>query len=122
MCANRKNQSNAVHHRGDRGVHQSARAELADVQLDVGTLDADQRVQPVALAPGEPALELVGVQVVSVAGVPGQVGDRGELRSRHCGGLVRSRTVLSDMAFPHAASQPRRPARRQHDRALDQPH
>ena len=50
----------AVHHRGHRGVHEPTVVELADVQLDVGTVDPDQRIQSIALTPGEPALQLVG--------------------------------------------------------------
>jgi hypothetical protein len=34
-----------VHHRDHRRVHQSAVTEPADVQLDVGALDADQRFE-----------------------------------------------------------------------------
>ena len=36
--------AHGVHHRVDRGVHQASVAEPADVQLDVGALDPDQRV------------------------------------------------------------------------------
>jgi hypothetical protein len=64
--------AHGVHHRDDRGVHQPAVAELADVELDMGSLDPGQGVQPVGLAPGEPLPELVGVQAVSAAGVAGQ--------------------------------------------------
>ncbi|MEJ7742823.1 MAG: hypothetical protein WKF73_09895 [Nocardioidaceae bacterium] len=71
--------ADAVHHRGDRGVHQPGLAELADVQLDVGSLDPDQRVQAVGLAPGEPAPQLVGVQRVGVPGVAGQGGHRSQV-------------------------------------------
>jgi hypothetical protein len=39
------------------------RPKVPDVQLDVCSPDPDQRVQGVALAPGEPATKLVGVQV-----------------------------------------------------------
>ncbi len=38
--------AHGVHHRVDRGVHQSAVAELADVQLDVGALDPGQGASP----------------------------------------------------------------------------
>ncbi len=44
-----------VHHRDHRGVHQTPLPESADVQLDMRTLYANQRIQPVALAPGEPS-------------------------------------------------------------------
>jgi hypothetical protein len=60
-----------VHHRDDRGVHQAVVAELADVQLDVGALDPDQRVERVVLAPGEPLPQLEGVQDVGAARVAG---------------------------------------------------
>ena len=36
----------------------------------VAPLDPDQRVEPVRLAPGEPAPQLVGVQLVGVGEVP----------------------------------------------------
>jgi len=78
-----------VHHRVDRGGHQAALAEVADVQLDVGSLDPDQRVKTPPFTPGEPAAELVGVQRVGVSGVPGEVGDGSELGWRHLVGLER---------------------------------
>jgi hypothetical protein len=68
-----------VHHRVDRGRHQSGLTEVTDVQLDVGTLDSEQSIEPIRLAPGEPAAKLVGVQLMGVAGVPGQVGDGRQL-------------------------------------------
>src|SRR5674476_1238181 len=83
--------ADGVHHRVDRGVHQAVVAEPADVQLDVGALDPDQRVQPVALAPGEPLPQLVGVQAVGAPGVAGQVGHRRQLRGRHRCRLERHR-------------------------------
>lgn len=46
--------ANSVHHRVDRGVHQASVAELSDVELRVGSLDPEQRVGAVGLAPGEP--------------------------------------------------------------------
>jgi hypothetical protein len=55
--------ANPVHHRDHGGVHQPAVAELANVQLDVGSLYTDQRVKTVHFAPGEPP-ELVGIQGV----------------------------------------------------------
>jgi hypothetical protein len=70
-------------------VHQAALPELADVQLDMSSLDSDQRIESVALAPGEPLPELKLVEDVSAAGIPGQVGDRRELRGRHRRGLER---------------------------------
>ena len=54
---------------------------------EVGSLQPDERVQAVGLAPGEPAEQLVGVQPVGRAGVPGQVGDGRELRGCHGVGL-----------------------------------
>jgi hypothetical protein len=66
MWANRKEASNAVHHRVDRGHLQPALAEVADVELEVRSLNADQRVQVVGPAPGEPAAQLIGVQVMGV--------------------------------------------------------
>ena len=75
--------AHGVHHRDDGGVHQSALAETADAQLDVGSLDPDQRVQPVGLTPGEPLPQLVGVQGVGAPGVAGQVGHRRKLGGRH---------------------------------------
>lgn len=56
--------ADAVHHRDNRGVHQAGFAELVDVQLDVGTLDPEEWIQSVVLAPVEPAPELVGVKLV----------------------------------------------------------
>jgi hypothetical protein len=75
--------ADSVHHRIDRGRHQTVLAEVSDEQLDVGTLNPDQGVEPVGFAPGEPAAQLVGVQLVRVAGVPGQVGDSRQLGRRH---------------------------------------
>ena len=71
--------ADTVHHRVGRRGPQPGLAEVADVQLDVSTLDADQRVEPIRLAPGEPAVKLVRVQLVGAAGVPGQVGDGRQL-------------------------------------------
>ncbi len=39
----------------------------------MGSLDPDQRVQPVALAPGEPLPQLERVQGMGAPGVAGQV-------------------------------------------------
>jgi hypothetical protein len=47
------------------------------------------RAESVGFAPGEPAAKLVGVQVVGVAGVTGQVGDGCELGGRESVGLER---------------------------------
>jgi hypothetical protein len=46
--------------------HQTAVAEVADVQLHVRPPDTDQRVETVALAPLEPPAKLVGIQLVGV--------------------------------------------------------
>jgi hypothetical protein len=64
--------AHGVHHRHDRRVHQATVTETADVQLNMSSLDPDQGVHPVGLAPGEPLPQLVGVQAVSAAGVAGQ--------------------------------------------------
>jgi hypothetical protein len=53
----------------------------------VCALDPEERVEGVGLTPGEPAAELVGVQLVSVPGVPGQVGHRSLLGRGHRIGL-----------------------------------
>lgn len=80
--------THAVHHRVDGGVPESGFAEVADVELDVRSLDPGQRVQAVGFAPGEPAAQLVGVQLVGVTPVPGEVRHRGGLGRRHRLGLV----------------------------------
>lgn len=79
--------ADAVHHRVHRGRRQPALAEVADVELDMATLDADQRVEPVGLAPVEPPPQLVGVQAVGGFGVPGEVGDGRQLGWAHRVGL-----------------------------------
>ena len=79
--------ADAVHHRVDRGRHQPALAEVADVELDVRAFDPDERVEAVGLAPGEPAAQLVGVEVVGRSRVAGQERHRGELGRGHGGGL-----------------------------------
>jgi hypothetical protein len=63
----------AVQHGVDRGVPQSTVVEVADVELEVGPLQTDERVQALCQAPGEPATQLVGVQPVGVPGIPSQV-------------------------------------------------
>jgi len=62
---------------------------MPDIELDVGALDPGQRVEPVGLAPGEPAPQLVGVQRVGVPGVPGEVRHGRELSRCHRLGLER---------------------------------
>jgi hypothetical protein len=47
--------ANGMHHRVHRRVHQPVFAELADVELDVGSLDPDQRVEAIIVAPSEPS-------------------------------------------------------------------
>lgn len=80
--------ADGVHRGDDRGVHQPRLAEVADVELDMGSLDPDQRVQAVGLAPREPPRELEAVEVVGAPGVPGEVGDRRQLSGRHPRRLV----------------------------------
>jgi len=83
--------ANRVHRSVDRGGHQPGRAQVSDVELDVGSLYPDQGVEVVGLAPGEPAAELVGVQRVGVPGVPGQIGHPGTLGRCHSIGLERKK-------------------------------
>ncbi len=122
MCANRKNPRTPciiVHH---RGVHQPGVAEAADVELDVGALDPDQRVQPVGLAPAEPAPQLVGVQGVGPAGVAGQEGHRRQLGGRHRRAGTAAECRGTDMC--HLTRRPRsRPhhARRKRGEHLNPP-
>lgn len=65
---------------------------MADVELDVGSFDPAQRVQPVGFAPAEPTPQLVGVQMVRGSRVAGQEGDRRELGGCHGGGLERQQS------------------------------
>ena len=115
--------ADAVHHRDHRGVHQPGLAELADVELDVGSLDPDQGVEAVALAPGEPATQLERVEVVGATGVAGQVGHRGQLGRRHRQRLERQKSGGTG----HGGHLKRRdrgglnPARRRRGEALEQP-
>ena len=81
--------------RVDRGGHQPGLAEVADVELDVRALDPDQRVEPVGLAPAEPAAQLVGVQRVGVPGVAGQVRHRGQLAGVIVVGLERQQSGVT---------------------------
>jgi hypothetical protein len=69
--------SDGVHHRDNRGVHQPGVVELADVELDVSSLDSYERIESVALTPGEPALYLEREKAAGVPGVTGEVGDGG---------------------------------------------
>lgn len=87
--------AHGVHHRVDRGVHQPAVAEAGDVELDVGSLNPGQGVEPVALAPSEPLAQLERVEGVGAPGVSGQVGDRRQLRPRHRRWLERQRSRRS---------------------------
>ena len=89
MCAHWKNPPHGVQHGVDRGVPQPSVVQVADVELEVGPLQSDERVQAVGLAPGEPAAQLVGVQPVSLPGVPSQVRDGRELGGCHRVGLER---------------------------------
>ena len=56
-----KEPPNRVHHRDHRGIHQPAFTRVTDVELDVATLDPDQRIESVPLAPLKPAAQLEGV-------------------------------------------------------------
>src|SRR5689334_15705020 len=62
---------------------------MADEQLDVSTLDPHERIEPAAFAPLEPASQLVGIQLVGMAGIPSQERYRGELCRGHRLGLER---------------------------------
>jgi len=64
-------QTITVHH-GAVAYLLGINAQAADVELDVGALDPDQRIEPVAVAPLEPAVQLVGVELMGVPGVAGQ--------------------------------------------------
>lgn len=66
-----------------------------DVQLNVGALDTEQRIQPVALGPCEPAPKLVGLEPVGVPGVPSQVRDRGQLSRCHGRRLERHESTAA---------------------------
>ena len=68
--------ADTMHHRDDRGVHQAAVSELANVQLDVRSLNPEQRVEPVGLTPSEPLAQLERVEAVGVPGVARQEGHR----------------------------------------------
>jgi hypothetical protein len=105
MCANRKNPLTPciiVLTEETRSL-----AEVADVELEVCPLDADQRVQCVDLAPGEPAAQLVGVQRVGVPGVVGQVRHGCQLGRRQRIELNGSNIVLVELVLaPPAAWRP----------------
>jgi hypothetical protein len=45
--------TNGVHHRAHGRGHQPSLTELVEIELDVAPLDIDQRIQPVALTPGD---------------------------------------------------------------------
>lgn len=77
----------------------SAAAQVPDVQLHVGPLDPDERVEAMGLAPLEPAAKLVRVQAVCVTRVPGQVGD-----GRHWAGVIESGWNGSSVVFDMASS------------------
>jgi hypothetical protein len=83
--------ADAVHHRDHRGVPQTGLAELPDVQLDVGSLDPDQGIETVVLAPGEPPAQLELVESVGSAGIARQVGHRSQLGRRHRNRLQRQK-------------------------------
>ena len=60
-----------MHGGAHRGRHQAVLAEVANIELDVGTLDTDERVKVVHLAPTEPAAKLRRIEGVGLARVPG---------------------------------------------------
>ena len=64
------------------------------MELDVGSLDPDQRIEVVVFAPGEPTPQLVGAQGVRVPGVARQVGNGGTLGRRYRIGLERRGVVV----------------------------
>lgn len=76
---------------------------MADAELDVGSQDSDQRVQPIGFAPAEPSLQLVGVQGVGPAGVACQ-----ERHRRRAVDIVAgwngSTVVEADTGSPHTAT------------------
>jgi hypothetical protein len=73
--------ADAVQHGVDRGVPQTSIMQMADVELEVGPLEPNERIEAVGLAPGEPAAQLIGVQPVGLPGVPSQVQDGRRLSS-----------------------------------------
>jgi hypothetical protein len=97
-----------------RGGHLPAAAEVADVQLDVGPLDPDERVRAVGLAPLEPPAQLVGIQVVRASGIPGQLGDRRQLAARHRVGLERQQDGVRHGMLPGSSDQAPATDRRTH--------
>ena len=58
--------THGVHRGVDRGGHQPGLAEVSDVELDVCSLDSDQRVETVGLAPGELLNDTVADDVLVV--------------------------------------------------------
>jgi hypothetical protein len=58
-------------------------SEVSDVELNMGALDPDERIESVGLAPSEPAPQLGGIQRVGVPGVASRVGDGSELGWSH---------------------------------------
>ena len=103
--------AHGVHRGDDRGRHQSGLSEVSDVELDVRTLDPDERVEGVGLAPGEPAPQLGGVQRVGVPGVASEIRDGSELGGCHRIGLERQEIVhrchLAESAEPRTWSAAR---------------
>src|SRR6478609_295765 len=67
------------------------------VQLDMSTLDPNERVQPTAFTPCKPLpqLERIEAEGVGAPGVPGEVGDRPRLGGRHCCWLERQNRCRS---------------------------
>src|SRR5688572_12096502 len=85
--------------------------------LDMLSLDPEERVKPVALAPGEPPAQLGCVQPVGVPEVAGQVEAAASLAVEIVVGWNGKRMVGPDMSHPRRRPGLARPARRQHDRA-----
>jgi hypothetical protein len=75
--------ADGVHRGHDQGRHQPRLSEVLYVELDVGALDPNERIEGVAFAPSEPAPQLGGVQRMGVPGVAGEVRNGRELGWRH---------------------------------------
>jgi hypothetical protein len=70
----------------------------------MGALDPEQRVEPVALAPGEPLAQLERVEVVGSAGVAGRNETAASWAVDIDAGWNGSKVVGVDMGSPHAAT------------------
>ena len=80
-------------------------------------MDADQRVGPVRLAPGEPATELVGVQLVRVTGLPVEIGDSRQVGRRHRVTLERQQDGIRMGGLPGPGEDAPAADRRTHGEA-----